>query len=224
MKTLITTLALGAGALAVAGQEAKPAARPDPRVPRIAVIDMAAVSSQSLLGKSYAAKIDALKNEIEAERTKKQNDLTKMDAAIKALQDEIAKQQAVLSPEALDKKQQELVKKSRDRQAYLEDGQQDLQRMQERAQQQAQALNGEFQVRIKPHIEAVAKDKGIDILLDSQVALTVSKEFDISQDVVVKADDAERAARAKASSGAAAPASAPAAPAPSPTPTPPPGS
>jgi len=65
-----------------------------------------------------------------------------------------------------------------------------------------QALNGEFQVKIKPHIEAIAKEKGIDILLDGSVALTVSKEFDISQDVIVKADDAERS-KAKAPSAAA---------------------
>jgi Skp family chaperone for outer membrane proteins len=220
MKTLIPALCLGLGALVATAQEPKAQARPEPKLAKIAVIDMGRLSAESLLGKSYATKIDALRNDIEAERTKKQNDLTKMDASIKALQDEIEKQQSVLSPEALEKKRQDLVKRSRDRQAYLEDGQQDLQRMQERAQQQVQSLNGEFQVKIKPHIEAVAKEKAIDILLDSQVALTVSKEFDISQDVIVRADDAERAARkAPAKPPAAAPA-APANPAPTPTPTP----
>jgi Skp family chaperone for outer membrane proteins len=221
MKTLIPALCLGLAALVATAQEPKAQARPEPKLPKIAVIDMGRLSAESLLGKSYATKIDALRNDIEAERTKKQNDLTKMDASIKALQDEIEKQQSVLSPEALEKKRQDLVKRSRDRQAYLEDGQQDLQRMQERAQQQVQSLNGEFQVKIKPHIEAVAKEKAIDILLDSQVALTVSKEFDISQDVIVRADDAERAARkAPAKPPAAAPAAAPPNPAPTPTPSP----
>src|SRR5262249_12572846 len=105
--------------------------------------------------------------------------------------------------------------------------QQDLQRMQERAQQQAQALQSEFQVKIKPYVEAVAKEKGIDILLDSQSAMTISKDFDISQDVIVKADDAERGKKPAAPAAAAAkPAVWPAAPAPSPTPkpTPPPSS
>src|SRR5262249_34909358 len=85
----------------------------------------------------------------------------------------------------------------------LEDGQAELQRMRERAQGQAQALNNEFQVKIKPHIEAVAKDKQIDIILDSQVALTVNRDFDISRDVIVEADDAGKAAK-----GAAPPANA----------------
>ena len=220
MKTLIPALTFAAAALVATAQEAKPPARTEPRPPKIAVIDMARLSSDSLLGKSYATRIDALRNEIEAERTKKQNDLTKMDASLKVLQDEIEKQQSVLSPEALEKKRQDLVKRGRDRQAYLEDGQQELQRMQERAQQQAQALQNEFQVKIKPHIEAIAKEKGIDILLDSSVALTVSKDFDISQDVIVKADDVERAARKPAAKPAAAPAAAPAAPSPAPAPTP----
>ena len=99
--------------------------------------------------------------------------------------------------------------------------------MRERAQQQAQALNNEFQVKIKPHIDAVAKEKGIDILLDNQVALAVNKDFDISRDVIVKADEAERP-QARRRGGAAKPgrrsgrAAAQAAPAPAPAPTPPP--
>lgn len=224
MKIRITAVLLGLAAALGPAERGAAQAKPEAKTPKIAVIDMARVSAESLLGKGYAARIDGLKNEIEAERTKKQSDLTKMDAAIKALQEEVEKQATVLSPEALEKKRQELVKKGRDRQAYLEDGQQDLQRMQEQAQQRAQALNSEFQIKIKPHIEAAAKEKGIDILLDSQVTLTVNKEFDISQEVIVKADDAERAARAKAPAAAApkpqAPAAPAASPAPSPTPSP----
>jgi Skp family chaperone for outer membrane proteins len=199
MKTCIgAALLFGAAAPIALAQDA-------PRQPKIAVIDMQKVSSESLLGKGYAAQLEQLKNEIDAEGNKKQGELQKLDVAIKALQDELDKQGSVLSPEAADKKRQEIVKKTRERQAYLEDGQQDLQRMRERAQQQAQALNNEFQVKIKPHIDAVAKEKGIDILLDSQVAITVSKDFDISREVIVKADDAERTAKGAAAKPAPKP-------------------
>jgi Skp family chaperone for outer membrane proteins len=199
MKTCIAAaLLLGAAAPSVLAQDA-------PKQPKIAVIDMGKVSSESILGKGYAAQLEQLKNEIDAEGNKKQGELSKLDAGIKALQDELDKQGSVLSPEAADKKRQEIVKKTRERQAFLEDGQQDLQRMRERAQQQAQALNNEFQVKIKPHIDAVAKEKGIDILLDSQVAISVSKDFDISKDVIVKADDAERSAKGAAAKPAPKP-------------------
>jgi Skp family chaperone for outer membrane proteins len=216
------------GALPALAQEAAPAAsKAEPRNPRIAVIDMNRVSAESLLGKGYATQIEALENEIKAEGTKKQAELQKLDASIKALQDELDKQASLLSAEAADRKRQEIVKKSRERQAYLEDGQQDLARMRERAQAQAENLNNEFQVKIKPHIDAVAKEKNIDIILSNQVALTVNKDFDISRDVIVKADDSERnkpkgaaAAPAKPTAPAAAPAAAAQAPAAPATPTP----
>lgn len=179
----------------------------EPKAPKIAVIDMGRVSAESLLGKGYSAQLEAIKNEIDSEANKKQAELAKMDQAIKALQDDLEKQGSVLSPEAADKKRGEIVKKQRDRQAFLEDGQADLQKMRERAQQQAQVLNNEFQVKIKPHIDAVAKEKAIDILFDGQVTLTVNRDYDISRDVIVKADEAEKASKA-ATPAAAKPAAA----------------
>jgi outer membrane protein len=170
--------------------------------PRIAVIDMARVSAESLLGKSYAAQLEKLQNDINAEATKKQTDLGKMDAAIKTLQEELEKQGAVLSQEAREKKQQEIVRKGRERQAYLEDGQAEINRMRERAQQQAQSINNEFQLKVRPLVEQVAKERGYDLVLDSQVAYTINKEFDITRDVIVKADEAEKA---KAAAAPAAP-------------------
>jgi len=222
IKTSPFLAALFLGAAATAGAQGTAPAKPAPparaagetRNPRIAVIDMARVSNDSQLGKSYASQLEALKKEIDAAGTQKQNDLNKRDAEIKALQDELEKQGSVLSPEAADRKRQEIVKKTRDRQAFLEDGQQELQRMRERAQERAQALNGEFQAKVKPHTEATAKEKGIDILLDSQVALTVSGDFDISGDVVTRLDAVEKGTP----SAAAKPAPAPRAPAAKPSP------
>ena len=219
--SFLAALVVGAAATAAAqgtapaqGAAAAPAAG---RTPHIAVIDMAKVSNDSLLGKSYAAQLDALKKEIDTAGTAKQTDLNKRDAEIKALQDELEKQGSVLSPEAADRKRQDIVKKTRDRQAFLEDGQQELQRMRERAQERAQALNAEFQQKIKPHIEATARAKGIDILLDSQVALTVSGEFDISGEVVTRLDAVEKGTPSAANRPAPA-AKAPAAPAAKPSP------
>ena len=216
-KTYVLALSLAISAGAALAQDVAPAAaKSDVRSPRIAVLDMARVSAETLLGKGYASQLDALKNEIDAEGTKKQNELQKIDVGIKALQDELEKQGSVLSPDAADKKRQEIVRKTRDRQAFLEDGQQELQRMRDRAQQQAQSLENDFQVKAKPHIDAVVKEKGIDLLLDSRVILAVSKDCDISREVIVKADDAERAAKVKAPAAAAPGPKAPEKPAPAP--------
>ncbi len=201
------TLAIGALAVGCAlwggaalAQEAGKAA--EAKNPRIAVIDMGEVSEKSLLGKAYKAELEKLRDEIESARKKTEVELGKFDAALKALQDEIEKQGQVLSPEALEKKRQEFTKKSRERQALGEDGEMELRRMTARAQEQAQRFNAEFQTKIRPHIETVVKEKGIDLVLDSQVTITVNKSFDISADVIVKADDAEKAAKAKPAAAA----------------------
>jgi outer membrane protein len=207
-KTLPAALALALAASGVAvAQEATP------RTARIAVIDMSRVSSESQLGKSYASQLEKLQNDISEAAAKKQTELQKMDAAIRDLQDELQKQGAVLSQDARDKKQQEIVQKTRERQAFFEDGQAEIRRMQERAQQQAQSINNEFQVKLRPIIEQVAKQKGYDVVLDSQVAYEISKDFDLTRDVITAAD-----ATLKPAATTAAPAPPSAAPKPAPAP------
>ena len=185
-------------------------------VAKLGVIDMARVSAESQLGKSYAAKLEKLQSDINTAAQEKQTALQKMDVTIQALQEELRKQGAVLSQEARDKKQQEIVRQGRDRQAFLEDGQAEVTRMRERAQQQAQSINNEFQVKIRPIIEDVARAQGYDLVLDSQVAYTISREFDLTRAVIQKADEvlAAAAAPADASAPAAAPATGPTSPQP----------
>jgi outer membrane protein len=193
MKKTFVSILSGALVAAGAAYGQEPA-----RSPRIAVIDMARVSAESLLGKSYASQLEKLQTEINAEATRKQTELGKLDTALKTLQEELEKQGAVLSPEARDKKQQDIVRKTRERQAFLEDGQAEINRMRERAQQQAQGINGEFQQKVRPLVELVAKEKGLDLVLDSQVAYTINKDFDITRDVIAKADETEKAKPAAA--------------------------
>ena len=216
-KTYLLPLTLFLAAPLAPAQDAAPA---PVKGPRLAVINMERIYAESVLGKSYAKKLEELKNEIDAAGQKKQADLNKLDTSIKALQDELEKQGGVMSPEAVENKTAELKKKQRDRQAFVEDGQGEIQRMREKAQQQAQAYENEFGVKIRPHIEAVVKDKAIDILLDSRVVVTSSKETDVSLDVINRSNDAEKTAK-PAAAAAPKPAAPPAAaPAPSPTPTP----
>lgn len=202
---LLVTVFLAASGAAATAQEGASATggKADLKLARVGVIDMGRVSAESLLGKGYATQLDALKAEIDTEGTKKQKELQKLDVALKGLQDELDKQGSVLSPEAADKKRQEIVKRNRERQAFVEDGQAELQKLRDRAQQQAAAFESDFQAKIKPHIDAVARDKGVDLLIDSRVVLAAAKDFDVSSDVIAKVDEAERAAKAK--SGAKAP-------------------
>lgn len=195
-KTFLATLAV---ALAFAGGAAAQEAAT--KTARIAVIDMARVSAESQLGKTYAAQLEKLQGEISEAAAKKQTELQGLDEAIRKLQEDLQKQGAVLSQEAREKKEREIVQKNRDRQAFFEDGQAEIRRMQERAQGQAQSINNEFQVKIRPIVEQVAKEKGYDLVLDAQVAYSISRDFDVTRDVIEKSD----AAKAPAAAGPAAP-------------------
>lgn len=220
---LALTLAAGS-ALAQTGPTGKPT--------KMGVVDMQRISQESLLGKSYATRMDQLESEIRSELTKRQNQIAQIDAAVKTLQDELQKQSAILSADAVEKKQQEIVKKNRDRQALAEDSQADIQRMQQAAQQKAQEFQVEFNTKIQPILQAVGKEKGLDFILDRATIVLINTELDITRDVIVKADDTEKAARPAAAAPKPAetkPAGAPAAPAapapaapaaPKPTPTP----
>ena len=209
-KTLLAAAVLcAAGAAAGLAQEGAAA-----RSPRIGVIDAERIWAESQLGKGYAAQIDKLQKDLEAEGAKRQTEIQKLEAAIKTLQEQLQAQQSVLSPEARDRKEQEILKKRREGEALVEDAQRELQRMRERAIAQRDGLQADFQQKVRPHIDAVAREKGIDIILLSQVAMTVNTDFDISKDVIAKADSAPKPA-------AAAPApAAPASPKPAATPTP----
>ncbi|MBK5257315.1 MAG: OmpH family outer membrane protein [Vicinamibacteria bacterium] len=196
---------------------------PTGKAVKMGVVDMQRISQESLLGKGYATRMDQLESEIRSELTKRQNQIGQLDAAIKALQDDLQKQSAILSADAVEKKQQDIVKKNRERQALAEDSQADIQRMQQAAQQKAQEFQAEFNTKIQPILQAVGKEKGLDFILDRATLVLINDELDVTRDVVVKADDTEKAARpATAPKPAPAPAApappAPAAPKPTPTP------
>ena len=216
---LALLLAAGASHAQTQGPTGKPT--------KMGVVDMQRISQESLLGKGYATRMDQLESEIRSELTKRQNQIAQVDTAIKALQDDLQKQSAILSADAVEKKQQEIVKKNRERQALAEDSQADIQRMQQSAQAKAQEYQVEFNQKIQPVLQAVGKEKGLDFILDRATIVLINPELDITRDVIVKADDTEKAARpagAAPKPAAAAPAAttpAPAAPpAAKPTPTP----
>ena len=226
MKKLFACVASAAVICAPGVSAQTPAsAAPAPRAAsgKMGVVDMQRVSQESLLGKSYATQMDKLESEIRSELTKRQSQIAQIDTAIKTLQDDLQKQQAILSADAVEKKQQDIVKKNRERQALAEDSQADIQRMQQAAQQKAQEFQVEFNTKIQPILQAVGKEKGLDYILDRASIVLINTDLDVTRDIIVKADDMEKAARpaapsARPASSPAAPAPAPAAPKPSPTP------
>ncbi len=197
-KTYLTGLLAGLAAAATASAQ-------EGRLARVAVVDTARVSAESLMGKSYAARIEKLNTDISALMTEKQTELGRMDTAIRDLQEELEKQAAVLSVEARDKKQQEITRKTRERNAFLEDGQLEVNRARERAAQQAQSINNEFQNRVRPLVEEAARELGYDIVVERTVTVFAAGTHDITAQVIAKADAAETAKPAADSSATTEP-------------------
>jgi Skp family chaperone for outer membrane proteins len=188
---------------AAAAQAAVPRGELHP--PKIAVLDIDKVWNESLLGKSYTAQLEKQRSELQSLGTKKETELKKMTDEIQALQEDLNKQQGVLSPPVIEQKTRDITKKKRDAEDFITDGKQEVQRLQQELQMHQQQLQNEFLTKIQPYVELVAKERGVDLLLEKRATYYIpAKDLDISQEVVVKADDGERARGTK---GAAAPAS-----------------
>jgi Skp family chaperone for outer membrane proteins len=172
---------------------------------RIGVISMEQIYTESILGKEYAGLIDKLEGEIKTLGTKKQADLQRLEGELQKLQEEYEKQQNVLSEEAAAKKQQEIVAKRREAQAFREDAQGEMERMQASAQRRAQALTNEFQIKVKPFIELLTKERNIDLLLDSRFALFSAPELDLTREVVARCDEDSRSKQGSKATAAPSP-------------------
>lgn len=131
---------------------ATPAATPAVAVPfpadsKIAFVNMQALLSESKLGKAGLTQMKTLTD-------KQQADLADKNKAIQALQQKIQTQSSVVTPETRNQWSSD-----------LEKAQRDLQYSQNEAQAQVEELNqrllGDFQEKVLPVIEALAKERGL---------------------------------------------------------------
>ena len=175
---LLVVLAAAGAALA---QEASA------KAPRVGVVDMARVSAESLLGKTLrrpageAPERHHRRGHQEADRARQARHRDQ-DPAGRAREAGSGPEPGGAGQEAAGDRSPRPASARR----FLEDGQAEINRMRERAQQQAQSINNEFQLKVRPLVEQVAKDKGYDLVLDSQVAYTINKDFDITRDVIAE--------------------------------------
>jgi Skp family chaperone for outer membrane proteins len=189
MPKTFTVLALLAAAAAVA--ETQP---PFPvQQPRIGVIDLERVGTESRIARSYAERIRTMQKEVQTAQLAKETALKTRDQEIEAMEDELETQASLLSEEALEEKKLTLKKRARDRAAFVEDGKAELERMTQRVQSLAQSLQEELQAKIRPHLETVAREQQLDLLLDKRSTTAINPEFDVSNAVIARLDEAEAA-------------------------------
>jgi outer membrane protein len=169
---------------------AAPAAQPAPQAPapaaaqapapkfpdgvKYAYINIQRIASESAEGRTSSAKIDAL-------RTKKATELTDKNKAVEGLQ---AKQRsAVLGEDARAQIQRDIDKIQVDIQRLTQDAQAELQDLQNE-------LQVEFQRKVAPIIEQVARDKGLQLLFSQSDSGLVWADagLDLTADVIRRMD------------------------------------
>jgi outer membrane protein len=169
---------------------------PFPAGAKIAYVNLQQVANLSAEGKGLTAKVQALMQ-------KKQNEAQAKSKALADAQAKLSQSSALMSDTARAALEKDIERMNVEGQRFQQDAQAEINEL-------SQQLQNEFQQKLFPILDLVAKEKGIDLLLSAADAGMVwaAPGLDLTMDAVKKLDE-----KMGAKPAAAAPAPAPAAPA-----------
>jgi len=182
-----------------------PAPAPPPPFPagaKIAFVNLQQVANLSGEGKISTAKVQALMQKKQAEAQAKSKTLADAQAKLQS-------SGAILSDAARAQLEKDIERMNIEGQRFQQDAQAEINEL-------SQQLQNEFQQKLFPVLEAVSKEKGIQVLLSAADAGVVWAEagLDLTLDTVRKLDSMAAAAKPAAPAAAAPRPAAPPAPAP----------
>jgi Skp family chaperone for outer membrane proteins len=153
--------------------------------PKIGVINSQDVLERSAEGKRVIARLQ------EKDKTN-QGIVTKLDEEIRQLETKINTQRLTLAEEALYNMSADLQKKQTDRKRVAEDAVRDFEDLRVK-------LFNKVQSELIPIIEAIGKEKGIDLILDlaKSGAVYFNASIDLTEDVIKRYDASKAAPPAK---------------------------
>ncbi|SRR5258706_8646214 len=171
---------------------------PFPAGAKVAYVNLQQIANLSAEGKTLTAKVQALMQ-------KKQNEAAAKTKALADAQNKLQSGAALLSDAAKAALEKDVERMNVEGQRFQQDAQAEINEL-------SQQLQNEFQQKLFPILDVVAKEKGIDFLLSAADAGIVwaAPGLDLTMDAVKKLDERAQAAGSKP---AATPAPAPAAPA-----------
>jgi len=143
---------------------------------QIAVVDSQEVLEKSAEGKKVMA-------QIQSKDSKAQAEVAKMDEDIRVLETRLNTQRLTLTQEAMMNMQVDLERKRTDRTRFAEDQVRDLNEL-------TQRLFGRIQSELLPIIEAVGKERNLDLILDlrNSGAIYFSPATDLTEEIIQKYD------------------------------------
>jgi outer membrane protein len=139
---------------------------------KVAVIDLERTLYQTPAGKRADEKFDKARKNKQAELDKKQKDLQKQAA-------ELDKQATVLKPEVAREKKAELEKRFVELQQLYVKLEKDL------AGERTKLIQ-ELLKQATPHVEALAKAEGVDLIVDASAVVWASKTIDLTDKLNAK--------------------------------------
>ena len=154
---------------------------PFPEGAKIAYVVLDRIAQGSAEGKAAAAKIQALQKQ-------KMGEIQEKSKGVEELKKKLDQGGTVLSEQARAQIEKDIDRNSRE-----------LQFMQQNAQAEAEQLerelNNEFQRKLNPILEAVAKEKGLHMLFSirDNGALWADRGLDLSNEVIKRLDSASKA-------------------------------
>jgi Skp family chaperone for outer membrane proteins len=168
----------------------------------VAYVNVQAIAQLSTEGKAAATRVQALQQ-------KKQKEGEDKAKALQANQQKLQTSGGVMSETARGQLEKEIERQQRDGERFEQDAQAELNELQ-------QELQGEFQKKLMPILQQLAKEKGLHALFSAQDAGLIWAEagLDLTLDAVKRLDGSLAAPRAAAPPAApsAPPAAAPSAP------------
>jgi outer membrane protein len=168
---------------------------PFPAGAKVAYVNLQQIANLSAEGKALTAKVQALMQ-------KKQTEAQTKSKSLADNQNKLQQSGALMSETARAALEKEIERQNVEGQRFQQDAQQEINEL-------SQQLQNEFQQKLFPILDLVAKEKGIDVLLSAADAGMVwaAPGLDLTMDAVKKLDE-----KGGAKPAAAAPAPAPAKP------------
>jgi outer membrane protein len=148
---------------------------------KVGVVNSQRAFESSAEGKKAAGQLQERDNRIKS-------DLARMDNELKQLQTKLSAQRLTMSADALLQLQADIDKKTTAQKRYQEDATRDIQKLQYDI---VQRVRGDM-VSV---VETIAKEKGLDLVLDlgSSGVVYFNKTIEITDDVIKRYDEAKTA-------------------------------
>ncbi len=191
LTTLIAGALFGAAAAPAAAQQAS---LPFPAGTKYAYVDLARILAESVHGRSANAQVQELteqkRAEIEARQATLQTQIDAKNQNLLQLQQRLAQGETVMSTEARLSLSREIGRLQREIQRDTEDAQAEMQRVTQDADAEltelTQKLQVEFDARLSPALEAVAIERGVDLIFNvGQGGLVwANRSLDLTQTVI----------------------------------------